>query len=177
MTIKAEENDMSNEVKKEDFLYKSIDDATSTIRAMDMKSNVLMAFIGAIIFVLVRIQGEEICGFAIFTMLWGIGTAIGFIYGVVLPGFNPVNEIDNIDKLIINEDKKTLFFPFKIRSIDTYYSHFDSAKSDDLLKVLTLERLKLQVLIERKINFFKISLYWGGIPFLFFVLISLVKSV
>jgi len=164
--------------EKKDFIYKSIDDAISTIRAMDLKSNVMIAFIGAMIFALIKVGTEDsVSKLMIFSMLWGIGTVVVFIYAVVLPRINPISELENVDDIINNDTDKRLFFPIEYRDFKQYFDNFSKASDDDLLKLLSLERLKLQIFIDKKIAYFKIGLYWGFIPFLVLVLINLINKV
>lgn len=174
--MKKEDIDMSN--TKNDFIHKSIDDATSTIRAMDIKSNVMMAFIGMIIFALIKIDaGNHVSPMMISAILWGMGTVVVFIYAVVLPRINPISELENVDDIINNDTDKRLFFPVEYRDFKQYFDNFSKASDDDLLKLLSLERLKLQIFIDKKIAYFKIGLYWGFIPFLVLVLINLINKV
>ncbi len=167
---------MNNKIKN-DFIYKSIDDAIGTIRAMDMKSNVMIAFIGVMIFALIKIDiDHNISKFMIFSIIWGLGTVIVFIYAVVLPRINPISELENVEDIIGDTDKM-LFFPMEYRDLKEYFNHFTQASDDDLLKLLSLERLKLQIFVDKKIAYFKIGLYWGFMPFLVLVLINLISKV
>ena len=167
---------MSN--AKNDFIYKSIDDAIGTIRAMDIKSNVMMAFVGVMIFSLIKIDSENIASkLMIFSILWGLGTVVVFIYAVVLPRINPISELEHVEDIIKDDIDKRLFFPIEYIDFKTYFNNFSKASDDDLLKLLALERLKLQIFVDKKIAYFNIGLYWGFIPFLVLVLISLITKV
>jgi hypothetical protein len=163
---------------KNDFIYKSIDDAIGTIRAMDMKSNVMIAFIGVMIFALIKIDANEnVSKLMIFSILWGLGTVVVFIYAVVLPRLNPISELENVEDIINEDIDKRLFFPIEYRDFKKYFNNFNNTSDDNLLKLLSLERLKLQIFIDKKIGFFKIGLYWGFLPFLLLVFINLITKV
>jgi hypothetical protein len=157
---------VSYTVNHESFLYQSIEDATGTVKAIDRKSGIMMAFIGSVIFALVRTDIGTLSCLTIFTTLWGIASAVAFIYTIVLPNLNLDNEIENFDMIMSDKDNRILFSPAYIRDIDNYYQRFTKVSTEDLVKILLFERLKLQVLIDRKTIFFKLDLYWGTLPFL-----------
>ena len=175
---KTKEEIMDQNKTKNDFLHKSIDDAISTIRAMDIKSNVMIAFIGVIIFSLIRMDStEDISGLTVFSIIWAIGTAIVFMYGVILPRINPLSEIKHVNDVIENDIEKKLFFPNDFKDLKNYFDSIDRSTDDSLLKILSLERLKQQVFIDKKIAYFKIGLYWGFVPFLILILINLITKI
>lgn len=157
--------------EKFNFLYKSIEDATSIIRAMDTKSNVISAIIIAIIFGISKLGFSVL---AIFTITLGIIVICGFIYGVVLPGFTPKINTENIN---LTKDEQKLFFPYGQINVNDLFKSLQDASEETMQKVLLIERLKLQKLIERKIQFFKTTLYWGAFPFFIFTIVTFFSKI
>ena len=157
--------------EKFNFLYKSIEDATSIIRAMDTKSNVMNAIVIAIIFGISRL-GVSIL--TMITIIIGIITICWLLYGVVLPGFTPKVDIENMN---LSEEQEKLFFPHGQIDTSKLFEIFKNSTEETLQKVLYIERLKLQKLIERKIQLFKISLFWGALPFFFFSIITFLSKI
>ncbi|ADV45875.1 hypothetical protein [Nitratifractor salsuginis] len=164
------------EKAKLDFMYKSIDDAVSNIRAMDIKSNVLIAFIGVMVFAVIKINNDNISIIMALSILCGLGTAIVFVYGVVLPRVDPDIELYNVNEIINNDLDKKLFFPRKCKNLKLYYNNINNLGYNDFLKLLSYERLKLQIIFDKKTSYFKIGLTCLVIFFLL-ILINLAAGI
>ena len=150
-----------------EFLYHTLEDARSSIRAMDMKSNIMSAICIGVLVAISKVAPHN-STLIVWTYLAGLFTIVLFMYGVILPRFNPQNNLKNLD----NDLKKTLYFPFQEKDYDTYIKDIKSIEDDDIVNILSFERLKLQVILEVKFNYFKIAIYWGVIPFVFFSILT-----
>lgn len=144
---------------KINLLYKSIDDVVSSIRAFDLKSNILSALIIAILLVLSKNDTTPT-----YIIIVAFITISIFIFGVVSPRINP---IDNINNLATDENYQNIFFPIGKKDIKQYFEKFKNMDDNLIIKVLTFERLKLQIILEQKMKYFEYGTYF---VMLFFIL-------
>ena len=158
------------ELKKE-FLYEAIEDSRSTIRAMDIKSHMISAVILSAMIILSR-TSDNITILETITYIAGFFTMGAFLYGTILPRFNPIDKIEEYN--IIQNNYLSLFFPIHQRNFSTYFSAIESLPDEDILKILALEKLKLQVIVDAKIDYFKIALYWFFGPFSVLLILSFI---
>jgi hypothetical protein len=148
-----------NMENKINLLYKSIDDAVSSIRAFDLKANILSAMIIAILLVLSR--GGDM---PLYISTLAFITIVLLILGVVNARVSPSKDISGIGTI---DNHKEVFFPYGQRSIGELYDKYESLDDETIIKVLVYERLKLQVILEKKAKYFKYGIF---LVVLFFIL-------
>ena len=173
---------MDIEEKKNEFLYNSITDFQSTIRAIDIKMSFLLVIllifiskintINTIIISLVCLNGkiENITYLIIgilFTMFWGI--AFISALRVLIPISNPCEHITG-------GELEGYFYPaflYKIKWLYAiFYSEAKSSKSideyvnmlpknqDEITKQLAFEQMKLLYILEFKLKRSKLAFYF-----------------
>jgi len=148
-------------MKKIDFLYNSINDAREIIKMMDLKANFLIFFVVVMIGGLLKNECNNVLKFI--TIVWGLGIIIYLFFYVIRARFNPEEKIVNIE---LEKDYRFLFFPIYKRDYKEYKENFESLDDSRLEDVLILERLKLQTIIDDKVDNFNMSVKF---LFLFFV--------
>jgi len=152
-------------MKKIDFIYHSINDAREIIKMMDLKANFLVFFIVLIIGGLLKFNSASNI-LKIITIFLGFFIILFLFWNVFIPRFNPEEEIKNVNDL--NDEYKKLFFPANVNDYQYYSDSFKNVNEHILQDVLLYERLKLQIIIEKKIKHFNFAV---KILFPFYILL------
>jgi hypothetical protein len=153
--------------EKINFFYNSINDAREIIKMIDIKANFLIFLLVITVGSLLKISQCPLL--KIIVVLAGL-IIISYIFlFVVSPRNNPKNEIQNISSYLAIE-LQDLFYPHEKRDFEQCFKNINKITDEEtLLNILIFERLKLQVIIEKKDKHLKIALKLT--IYLFFVLL------
>ncbi|WP_457564747.1 hypothetical protein [Caminibacter sp.] len=155
---------------KIEFLYKSIEDIRSSIRALDTKSNFVIAFVIGIFFVYIKMTNKLFNCLSVIFFIFGFLTIITLFYFVINSRINPK------EKIVYHKEKDNFmeFFPINLKNFSDYYQMINSMDKDKILKILSFERLKLQIIFHEKNFWYKIAIYCFQIPFFIFFILELI---
>ncbi len=155
--------------KKIEFLYHSINDAREIIKIVDIKSNVLVALIITSFIFIYKLKVDIYIKALI--IIIGIITLFFLFYKVIFARFNPIEKLNNVT---LNKAYLNLFFPVNKKNFKEYVKNILEITEEDIIKILALERLKLQIIVEEKIKNFNFAVKY---LFCIFVLILMIAII
>ena len=163
------QNIINNSNKKIEFLYNSITDAREIIKIVDTKSNILVALIITSFIFLIKLKISIY--FKMLIIIIGITTLLFLFYKVIFARFNPIKKLNNIT---LNKEYLYLFFPVNTKDFNKYTQNILNISEEDIIKVLALERLKLQIIIEEKIKNFNFAVKYLFCIFIIIFILAII---
>ncbi|NYB72820.1 hypothetical protein HZF24_01550 [Sedimentibacter hydroxybenzoicus DSM 7310] len=166
---------------KTEFIYKAIDDATNNIRYIDTKVASIFVIIGLITTMFISLGKDTLLVYNHFRCIPIHGCIIGFsillyLIAIVISaiyGFKTLKALENPCDFIKFEDtdKKSLWYLLnssdnKISiSVDEYLKKINIINNDDLIKMISIELMKVSAIRNFKIEKINKSIFWFKISF------------
>jgi len=166
---------------KTEFIYKAIDDATNNIRFIDTKVASIFVIIGIITTMFISL-GDEILlvynhfrGIPIHNCLIGFSILLYLISIIIsaIYGFKTLKALENPCDFIKLEDfdKKNLWYLLngsdsKVSiGVNEYFEEINNLKEDNLIRMISIELMKVSAIRNFKIEKINKSIFWFKISF------------